>query len=105
MTYFQSRKNRLVEKLWYVMLPLLSMVVVACWSSENSLFDDDSTAATAVVLCKNPRPEMCTMMYLPVCATHTNGERKTYSNVCSACRVEQVLSYRMGACDDINSVK
>ena len=35
--------------------------------------------ADALVLCKDPRPEMCTMHYDPVCGMLETGGEKTYS--------------------------
>ena len=51
-------------------------------------------------VCKDPRPQMCTMDYRPVCGTMTGGEKKTYSNGCSACSDMSVLSYVPGECPE-----
>jgi len=59
--------------------------------------------------CKEPRPEICTMHYSPVCATRDNGvrcitapcpstEMATYSNACMACADAAVISHRPGEC-------
>ena len=51
---------------------------------------------SAMNTCSTPRPEACTLQYLPVCATVDTGIRcvttpcpstvqKTYGNACSAC--------------------
>jgi len=61
------------------------------------------------VVCTDPRPEMCTMEYAPVCAQRDNGIRcvqapcpstdlVTYSNACSACSDAKVYAYRLGEC-------
>ena len=72
----------------YLMTTLL--LVSGCQSSpvqiENKL------------VCKNPRPEICTMNYLPVCGFNSDNETKTYSNACTACSDKQVVSYKDGAC-------
>ena len=50
------------------------------------------------VICKDPRPEICTMNYLPVCGFNSDNETKTYSNACAACSDKQVVSYKDGEC-------
>lgn len=61
--------------------------------------------------CQNPRPQMCTMDYNPVCAVKDIGIRcittpcdstalVTYANGCSACADERVLGYQDGACPE-----
>ena len=51
-------------------------------------------------LCVNPRPEVCTMEYDPVCAVLADGGNATRSNACSACADAAVVSYRPGACEE-----
>ena len=36
-------------------------------------------------MCTDPRPEICTQNYAPVCGIHEDGSRQTYSNGCTAC--------------------
>ena len=61
------------------------------------------------MLCHDPRPRVCTMIYDPVCATRDTGVRcittpcpsselKTMSSGCSACSDAKVLSYVKGEC-------
>lgn len=61
--------------------------------------------------CKEPRPEICTMEYAPVCANIKPGTQCekapcsgknhiTYSNGCSACADIGVQSYQVGPCQD-----
>ncbi|KAG1707644.1 Isoamylase 3, chloroplastic [Nymphon striatum] len=60
--------------------------------------------------CNDPRPEMCTQEYLPVCASVDTGIRcvttpcpttkdVTYSNACTACSDSKVHGYTSGACE------
>jgi len=92
---------------------ILSISLLACQS--NSI---DSEPATPIVktptndnICKEPRPEMCTQEYKPVCATRDTGvrcvttpcpssEQVTKSNACMACADEKVISYHVDACAD-----
>jgi hypothetical protein len=71
--------------------------------------EDQDQAQAAVIECREPRPEMCTQHYDPVCATRDNGvrcvttpcdstETATYSNGCMACADPDVFSYVEGAC-------
>ena len=60
-------------------------------------------------ICGEPRPEVCTAQYDPVCATRDTGVRcvttpcpstelKTMGNSCSACSDPKVISYVKGEC-------
>jgi hypothetical protein len=48
-------------------------------------------------VCREPRPEMCTQQYDPVCGYLSGGSR-TYSNWCTACSDKEVESYVPGRC-------
>lgn len=48
--------------------------------------------------CSDPRPEICTQIYAPVCATHADGSSRTYGNDCSACADTTVTGWLPGAC-------
>lgn len=61
--------------------------------------------------CEDPRPEMCTREYLPVCALRDTGVRcvttpcpsiewKTYGNACDACADADVIGHVRGACEN-----
>ena len=50
--------------------------------------------------CADPRPEICTQHYDPVCATREDGSRATYSNGCMACADLHVTGYVAGACPE-----
>src|SRR5210317_1480395 len=52
-----------------------------------------------MVACTEPRPQVCSQDYRPVCAVTQNGSFKTYANGCSACSDPEVNSYRDGACE------
>ena len=59
----------------------------------------DSNANDSITPCEEPRPEVCTADYVPVCGTHKDGTKKTYSNACSACSVPEVQGYSEDACE------
>ena len=86
-------------------------MLVAC--SEHARGIPDSNAG--MVECREPRPEMCTQEYRPVCATRDNGvrcvttpcdstENVTYSNGCMACADPSVYYFRAGACARVDGV-
>lgn len=49
--------------------------------------------------CTDPRPQMCTRQYDPVCGQRSAGEPKTYGNACTACSDASVVGHRPGACE------
>jgi hypothetical protein len=51
-----------------------------------------------IIICQNPRPQVCTREYDPVCATLSDGSKKTYATGCTSCSDEEVISYRSGSC-------
>lgn len=84
----------------------LLLGLFACTNQEKNLPEIEVTR----IECTNPRPEICTQDYRPVCATKDNGVRcvttpcdstdeVTYSNACSACADSDVYSYQAGACE------
>jgi hypothetical protein len=52
-----------------------------------------------MVACTEPRSQVCTQDYRPVCAILLDGSLKTYSNGCNACSDTAVTGYREGACE------
>lgn len=51
-----------------------------------------------LVICTEPRPQICTMDYKPVCGQLQDGSFKTYSNGCGSCSDPEVVGYRDGEC-------
>jgi len=49
-------------------------------------------------VCTEPRPGICTMQYMPVCAVLNDGSTKTYASDCSACSDAKVVNYSADAC-------
>jgi hypothetical protein len=52
----------------------------------------------SAIVCKEPRPQMCTMDYRPACGYQSSTESKTYSNACSACSQAGVKWVIEGEC-------
>ena len=53
-----------------------------------------------VTQCTQPRPQVCTMEYAPVCATLSAGGQKEYSSACNACADDAVAGYLPGPCPE-----
>jgi hypothetical protein len=60
--------------------------------------EDSSQNVGAVTACEDPRPQVCTMDYRPVCGNLADGSVKTYSNGCGACSDANVSSWIEGEC-------
>jgi len=92
--------------LW-IALALLACGPLACAGDERDatepstrgpgLHTEAPTAGSTP--CTEPRPEMCTQHYDPVCGERSDGSRGTYSNACVACAEPRVASHRPGACE------
>ena len=55
--------------------------------------------------CKDARPEICTMIYQPVCGLDSKGDFNTYSSGCNACSHLEVVGYDDEACEDTNNMR
>ena len=89
-----------------LLVALGAMLLVACNEQEQAT----AGPAAGAVECRDPRPEMCTQDYRPVCATRDTGvrcvttpcdstETATYSKGCMACADPAVYHYSEGACE------
>ncbi len=48
--------------------------------------------------CQEPRPQVCTSDYMPVCGQLAAGLHKTYPNGCTACVDPAVSAFRPASC-------
>ncbi len=94
----------------YKLLPIVFMVLTTTACSTTAAVKATPVDSDLVV-CTEPRPQVCTMDYTPVCATRETGNRCettpcpttediTYSNGCSACSDKSVISYQPGSCEE-----
>lgn len=60
----------------------------------------ETTAGEGAIACELPRPQVCTMLYAPVCALQHSGDYADYSSPCNACADDQVAAYVAGPCTD-----
>jgi len=50
--------------------------------------------------CTEPRPQVCTMEFAPVCAVLKSGGRKEFASPCTACADPAVAGYVEGSCPE-----
>ncbi|WP_455202336.1 Kazal-type serine protease inhibitor family protein [Kaarinaea lacus] len=62
--------------------------------------EEKASEEKAFTTCTEPRPQMCTQDYRPVCAKLNDDSMKTYSNGCMACSDPKVVGYYQGACEE-----
>ena len=79
------------------LLGSLSLLTVSCATYEEKS-NINEPGALDLILCEEPRPQICTREYNPVCATLKNGSTKTGSTGCTSCADPDVVGYKMGAC-------
>jgi hypothetical protein len=53
-----------------------------------------------ITQCTDPRPQVCTMEYAPVCAVLSAGGSREYASACNACADDKVTGYAGGACPE-----
>jgi len=78
----------------------LSILAVGCATTTSEEKNDmlNEPGALDIILCEEPRPQICTREYDPVCATLHDGTTITGSTGCTSCSDPQVVGYRKGAC-------
>ena len=83
---------------WKVMIVVLTgFTVVACAQAPS--VEEMASAPVGLVACEDPRPQICTAIYDPVCALTADNSYKTYASACSACGDANVTGYTPGACE------
>ena len=76
-----------------IILILISCTNIGCVASSNNISKDNS-----YILCEDPRPELCTLEYVPVCGKLIDDSLKTYGNRCEACADKKVIGYKPEPC-------
>jgi len=87
---------KLLRSLLLVSLSLLS-IACATTADEKNEFNNEP-GALDLILCEEPRPQICTREYNPVCGTLQDGSTKTGSTGCTSCSDSEVVGYKLGAC-------
>jgi hypothetical protein len=65
----------------------------------DELWSSNVVDEQEMVTCPEPRPQVCTREYRPVCAKLQDGGFKIYANGCTACTDPTVTGYREGVCE------
>jgi len=77
----------------------LSVLATSCTTTANEKNEiNNEPGSLDLILCQEPRPQICTREYEPVCATLQDGSTKTGSTGCTSCSDPEVIGYKMGAC-------
>jgi hypothetical protein len=64
--------------------------LVACSTNRTDQLPENITA------CPEERPQICSMIYAPVCALTNDGSRKTFTSDCVACGDDAVIGFEKG---------
>ena len=76
---------------------LAGFTALAC--TQSSAVEETVSSRPVLVACEEPRPQLCTMQYDPVCGHTASNQYQTYSNACSACSDASVSGHSPGACE------
>ena len=79
-------------------LTLLLGLLLSCAAGTTNVVRPVQAPSSEPTICAEPRPQMCTRQYRPVCAELQGGGSATRGNACSACADENVVSYVTQAC-------
>jgi len=79
-------------------LPFLLILLIASGCAGNTQQGNDTADTRVFTACTDPRPQICTMQYDPVCAKLETGN-KTYATDCTACSDPAVSGHYPGACE------
>ena len=81
---------------------LLTVMTVGCASiDEEKSRQQYEPGELDLFLCEEPRPQICTREYDPVCAKLQDGSVKTYATGCTSCADSSVVGYTKGACKTV----
>ncbi len=76
------------------------LVLAGCSTPASQPAPAVPLAPGPVTSCTDPRPQVCTMEYAPVCASLAVGGFRTYASGCNACADEAVSGYQQGPCSE-----
>ena len=77
---------------------LVAALLMACAGPSGQGPSGQPAAIEGLRLCEEPRPQVCTLEYAPVCAVLDGGERKEFASGCSACGDKTVTGHVEGPC-------
>jgi len=76
------------------------LVVTGCAATANRPGPASPLVSDPITPCADPRPELCTMEYVPACGSLVAGGFRTYASACSACADLAVSGYQAGPCSE-----
>ncbi|MBT71317.1 MAG: hypothetical protein CMQ15_04650 [Gammaproteobacteria bacterium] len=79
------------------MYPILISELATCVAEPS-----DTRTIVDGTVCLEPRPQICTLDYRPVCGIIADGSRQEFSNGCGACSVPEVVSFVENTCETAN---
>ncbi|MFT7286952.1 MAG: hypothetical protein ACI87W_001061 [Halieaceae bacterium] len=74
---------------------LFALLLIAGCASQEGL---PGAALDGPTACETPRPQVCTMIYAPVCARHSDATLETHASACNACADDTVAAFSDGPC-------
>jgi hypothetical protein len=80
-----------------IVVATTSFLTIAC--SPEPRPREAASAGPALSACEDPRPQLCTLQYEPVCGHLGGDDHKTYANACAACANAAVSGHWPGACE------
>jgi len=89
----ETVRGRIIHNPFKLMALSLPLVCCAAGSHQEVV---DATLSQ----CLDPRPELCTLEFRPVCAVMVDGHREEFSNGCSACSNPDVSGWTAGTCSN-----
>ncbi|WP_317932216.1 hypothetical protein [Halioxenophilus sp. WMMB6] len=87
-----------MQRYRFIMI-LVGFILTSCQSNTQSLVvDAEVTVTPDATVCNEPRPEICTREYRPVCAHLADGSTSQYPSGCTACADPMVDAWLPGEC-------
>lgn len=74
----------------------LFVAAIGCGAERSP--EQTTPTSASLTTCTEPRPEICTRDYRPVCGRTEDGRSQTYGNACDACSQRDVVGHRPGPC-------
>ncbi len=90
----------MLRVIYVLLLAALSQLSISCasYNEKNDINDINEPGALDLILCEEPRPQICTREYNPVCGSLIDGSSRTGSTGCTSCSDSDVVGYTMGVC-------
>ena len=79
-------------------LAVVVLIPAGCASIQIAGSAPKEADSMDLVICSEPRPQICTQEFRIVCAQMQDGSFNEYSNGCTSCADPDVVGYRDGNC-------